>query len=1131
MRDACKAAGGIWLAGRCVYLPSKDSPSDPSTPPSGGSGDVGGSTFILLRERYLNTRNEFVRALKETVFPITQIYDDNPVITRPVFTNHDYLGYRIKSGPLTPDTSVALEVGHSYPDLLPNSHMYDGVDRKDGLFLIELDFRYEYTGHQTQPQPGPGSQAGCMHVRHVDVDTGQLIQHPTFNNPQEFNNVVSGTMYANAVYFLEGYTVVRGQEQVQVNITSGGTSPNCDVVTIEYKKEPERVTGRGDSEPSVPIDEPKAPSETRPIEPIIGAVPSFEYNPDDWWAYIIQSSPLFRKYKNSNSGLLVNLERPTPSGFSIGWNLLLLDDPDVANFFLAKIREFYGDNYNRGTSVSLAVSRRVVDEVFSRFPDAFIPREDITQSHIDRADVPIEDILPSPVTSSTIHPGDGSAILYDPNDPDLPPNIRNYIRRERVTSDFDYSRTACFFKNPFSGSSILTGGTHVGFDGNCHIVNYDGGTVYRYITTGIFPIEYREYLTVESGRIPNSAHEVHQGTDPVDNHIRLTTSSTPHRPDSSEYRTLFRKSVPYGRISLELDYSAYIQVPGDAISRARFKVHLVKFDSAGSTCDIGSNCSIVDTLVDTMQNIGDKTTNYAVSNGMKLHKDYDNLPPGDYGIVLDLEDLYEDNNRDDDGIFFYGSVEYSFRLPSTVDTGDLIDDWTKALVTVRDATNGRVLFESTVDGGASGVLVDYVIPPDSAYEISYTLWKPSCIPPNCSESGTMRICGGSVVEEIELIDPEDTFTHGSGITFEPGDIPGWDPFPEGSGTLLRRNRGRWFWFDIVRIEKPPQTIVFPPNITYEYCDPEGTKIEFVSSTPGTEGHFNETHPVETGRNYLQIENPYSYPVEVTYKVTSQHPDCEGNPMYHFHNGTFGFRCTDSCPEECEPSYFLADNFYVRRREPNWVDGSGDSYFRVCIISSLGDVECNEFHSNGNAPIPFTINVPPDFGDDFQITVDTVQEGEIIEHLDFRSWFNLRKLVIYSYFWIFPNPFDSNLCFYINDELQECFYDRRYYERCYPVSAGENTYKWVFTTDQEDGLTWDYARIHWIRVTNWTCDEILITPYCEPGGGDICIEALITCLIQIVTPEPEPEPDPDDPDDDDDEEETICVIGSMCWIFT
>jgi hypothetical protein len=85
-----------------------------------------------------------------------------------------------------------------------------------------------------------------------------------------------------------------------------------------------------------------------------------------------------------------------------------------------------------------------------------------------------------------------------------------------------------------------------------------------------------------------------------------------------------------------------------------------------------------------------------------------------------------------------------------------------------------------------------------------------------------------------------------------------------------------------------------------------------------------------------------------------------------------------------------------------------------------------------------------------------------------------------------------------------------------VPKGTHRYRWVYTELNNEN-TWDFCEIDWIQLTNWFCKDVRVVPYCEPGGGDKCVESLIKCLLHIWKEE---------------NKKKACVIGKRkIWLFT
>lgn len=85
---------------------------------------------------------------------------------------------------------------------------------------------------------------------------------------------------------------------------------------------------------------------------------------------------------------------------------------------------------------------------------------------------------------------------------------------------------------------------------------------------------------------------------------------------------------------------------------------------------------------------------------------------------------------------------------------------------------------------------------------------------------------------------------------------------------------------------------------------------------------------------------------------------------------------------------------------------------------------------------------------------------------------------------------------------------------FPITKGRHTYAVILR--HNIGSTtlnnWDYVKVDWVRSTGWLESSMLVTPYCEKGKGDKCVEALIQILLYA-------------------RRGTVTQIGSKIWLFT
>ena len=239
-----------------------------------------------------------------------------------------------------------------------------------------------------------------------------------------------------------------------------------------------------------------------------------------------------------------------------------------------------------------------------------------------------------------------------------------------------------------------------------------------------------------------------------------------------------------------------------------------------------------------------------------------------------------------------------------------------------------------------------------------------------------------------------------------------------------------------------------------------------------------------------------------------------------------------------PDEIAADvsGFKVVEQVPHWTGGCDMYNSRNNIYVKLLDPNGNELDRrklNGSGKHDFELkDLAPVPNQDYKVVIESEQGGGYDElHPDLHVFnpysFHIDKFEVREKFKAKPDPFHSVLDFYIDDVLQGTyspFKINEYLDLTFLVDKGCNKYKWVLRPiDDRTIWSWDRAKIDWIELTNWICDEIMVTPYCERENGDKCIEALIHCLLPVVRPDPEEPEIPDEP--------IACKIGKKIWLFT
>ncbi|WP_141131354.1 hypothetical protein [Anaerovirgula multivorans] len=662
-----------------------------------------------------------------------------------------------------------------------------------------------------------------------------------------------------------------------------------------------------------------------------------------------------------------------------------------------------------------------------------------------------------------------------------------YYRAFNVTTKFDYDSEAGRIYNPVSKSTVDYGGDFVYYDGVSHHAYHDGAVVYRDIASSSYgPISYSEFLSVYSGYGYNYGQQKINGG----GYITFDSTSTPHRDNDIAYKAIDIWTIDSHRFDLDIDYNTYLRQLGDSFGRGIFKVHLVKYD--------GLDWKIVDTIIDVNGNIGCVSVNPStLCDPGKISKSYNNMQAGEYGLVLELEDTYEDMNKDANGINFYGSVKYSLNILGTAQ--QTAKDNTQVLVKVIDLSTNNVISENTY-GEVMGQHINFTVPTDKTYRVVYYLMKDFGTAGGIKDKGGgFTLSGLTLTEQLQEVPITDIPADYKGAEFKVADLADFlkTPSPDTFKAQDNVQVGRWLWLDAIKVERHKEGTL-GDHLQDGMCYPDGIRLfldNVSSSSSGANSYFKNRHDdilFDGGRIELDVTNPFDDPVELTFSYHTENimNECEGMPLFEFFNGMFWIDGYDyEKVKEYKDSRFEAINFRLYEYEPIYGGGCSGSNITVDVdgmTETYTDEGVYEFHFDG---LP----------DSFEVSISTEQKGEVLNGIDFRTLFVINNFVVEGCYELVASPFSSKLDFYINGALKNSLEHEKSGEVAHPVNKGLNKYRWVFQNDNDD-YTWDYAKINWLRLTNWVCDDVMVTPYCEPKGGDKCVEALIGCLLDLLPAE-------------------------------
>jgi hypothetical protein len=584
-------------------------------------------------------------------------------------------------------------------------------------------------------------------------------------------------------------------------------------------------------------------------------------------------------------------------------------------------------------------------------------------------------------------------------------------------------------------------------------------------------------------------------------HVRGTPPGTVDSSVGENTLTATRRIYTSGSLELDFDYLAYLYSGGRQV--ARFRVILVN-EATGATItltDVGSNAGSSNAyLVDYRSLI--PATKWANAKHLHFNK---RVTAGWYQIRFCMTDTYSDN--DGDGTYFYHASIHNIKIKVT----DPINQNPANEMIYIPATNERTWVEYRVfdgtgrqienrryDSPTNGTLpalysVSFYPPDDGTYFIEYILHKGDGEGAGLAGGG-YTLSGGTFAESyVEYCKDSNNTYYRKGTSPNP-------PVGGGGGGIIVPPSDSYPWLDVIRVYE---------NL-HAAC--EGTRIE-VTVTRDSVVVYSETVTSSAGQLFSFASSNVTNQIE-DYTITYQFfQGCAGDGAM-----AWGGRNTFIDTLVPKPSFAEVWGVTVTDNREVWMGGCNGSSLHVKVTNSVGTVLLDNTYSASGLS-SFAVNdLSPTPYSSYKVEITTSQLGAISAWTgrDYRTKLSLVDFKTHERWTYTPEPFNSRLEVLVDGSLKRT-YDTMggYFTDSIPVEKGAHRFDWVFITDSVQGdFVYDKAEIDWIRLTNWICDSLLVVPYCEPGSGDKCVEALLRCLMHIHEDKPK-----------------ACVIGETIWLFT
>ncbi|WMT39279.1 hypothetical protein RE628_17660 [Paenibacillus sp. D2_2] len=573
-------------------------------------------------------------------------------------------------------------------------------------------------------------------------------------------------------------------------------------------------------------------------------------------------------------------------------------------------------------------------------------------------------------------------------------------------------------------------------------------------------------------------------------------------------RKIFDKVYTSGKFEMSFKYMSYLR---NKYQGARLRVWLVSVKKGWEDPIILDNIK---------ENRG---TNYKKDYRLLTNNDWAtaelwstkrSLDPGWYWVCIGITDTYPDSDIDvTTKLPWYIAIkDLSIKIsdPNSVNEPHTLldkpskDNETYVWVRLTDITTGQIVYSQQYFGvqgsvGEYWIDLNQYITPGHAYSVSYTLGKGVGATDRSSglDTGGFTLSGGKFQEYWDAY-----CTDANGNVYRKGDSPhppgGWwtDPPPD----IYLDDGNSYAWLDVIRL--------------YENrLDPcPGTRIVIEVYEEGRQ--IDRWYVTEADDELVKIPVKNDSNEKRDYKVVVRFDQgCPGDGAMIW-GGSMDMHDEEPLPE----SWAEVTRFEVWDNKPIWMGGCDSSNMRVQVLREDGQKVFDQTYYGDDyrafgvsqlLPTPYT---------KYKVIITTDQKGTVSSWTgkEYYTIFRVHDFKAYEWYRFIPKPYDAQLDFYIDGVLIKTFTQPGgFYTFASPVPKGKHEFKWVFTTYQEVGeRSWEYAQLDWMELTNWICDDVYVTPYCEGGGGDQCIEALIKCLLEIWKSRPK-----------------MCVIGKRIWLFT
>jgi len=568
---------------------------------------------------------------------------------------------------------------------------------------------------------------------------------------------------------------------------------------------------------------------------------------------------------------------------------------------------------------------------------------------------------------------------------------------------------------------------------------------------------------------------------------RTLTGRGPLDPTPIGIITDFTGRIPKGgKLNISFDFLTNLK---DQYPRAMVQVQLVRFLGWGSPIPGYDGYVYKSPIVDYFWQIHEERNNigktskdiYNLDFSSSKHFQFQHIvqDTGNYGLFFNLWDLNLDNDKDSKG----NDIYYAFKnVKFTWDKNTPLPpiskpDNTGVRVEFIDLATNQIVSSKVYYADAD---ISFVMEPGKQYKVKYTLLRDQ-------PDGNFSLDNGLFQEHWE------SYCVGKNGYYK-------NPNPPPPNINVPKDKKAYVVVDAIKIFESPS----------KPCD--GSEVKLSVFEEGTFMYNKDFYNTYNENANVVIENKGDHRTynEVVFEFK---PACTGDSGI-LSGGNF--KLTEAKP----PKHTFIDiaelEFFTRI--PIYMGGCYDSDMVITLETDDGQqLFETPIFKGGLESFEFPmINFENTGSKKFKVRIKPNQQGKVssVTGKSYLTKFQLKEFVITEEYIPKPAEFDSELDFYIDGELVDTFKEKGgFFKISHSVPKGKHSFSWVFKTNAK-GFVWDYASLDYVQITNWVCDSIKVVPYCEKGGGDKCIEALIRCLLKYKS-----QPNP------------VTRIGQKIWLFT